>query len=480
MNAAAAHLQAAATGLGAGGPVIPILPGAVHSAGGVVAVAVLRHGEEAAEAAGLPQVEDGAQPALDAVPTARGAVAPVEPPGDLAVLDVAVGQTAGLHLRQVAGAQLAPVLREGHHLALAPRLPGPAAAVALVPLRPVGHHAVHGRAVAGLHLVHGPHARETPQQGRLLEDPLPLPLHGEATGCPLRPHIEDTVLAVAQPTVLPEPSVAVPHLLQHAAALHATGLRLLDAPAPTLEAFAAGGAADGPALPGAELAGVREAAFARLGLLQVPVAGQASVHGRLGDVPAPVPLAPQVARGVGAGTPVRPVGQLAVHRLVASGRANPGLQQSAGAGRAALAVHLGHHPLSLAQAHAGGLVPITPVPKLAVHPHALPGTVLLGARAHVQLGPEAGGVLAADEEGVSVGLHQIQRPAPHRGAPAGGTAGARPLRPHAEAPTAAVARAVGDLLGILLLAQLASRGGQLLDDTVPSALSAAVSAVAPI
>mmetsp|Transcript_64848 Transcript_64848/g.103174 ORF Transcript_64848/g.103174 Transcript_64848/m.103174 type:complete len:239 (-) Transcript_64848:2020-2736(-) len=235
-----------------------------------------------------------------------------------------------------------------------------------------------------------PHTGQPPQPGRLLEVPLPFPLHGHTTLAPFGPFTQLTVLLLAQATILPIARVAATHLREQSIALCSPGIcQVRHVAQATAIAFPTAGAAVGPTLPLTKLTGLRELAFAGLGLCHISIARQAPILGRGLHLPFTISLTSHeaVAR-VCAGRPLIPLRELAIHRRVAWRWAALGFVQGTSAGCAAFIVHLLDHALTFAETQTTGFGPFSPFTKGAVKGLAdLLALLCQGAICYVMLDP---------------------------------------------------------------------------------------------
>ena len=129
--------------------------------------------------------------------------------------------------------------------------------------------------------------------------------------------------------------------------------------------------------------------FARLGLCHISIARQAPILGRGLHLPFAISLTSHEAvRGVGAGRPLVPLRQLAVHGRMTWRWAALGFVQGTRAWRAAFVVHLLHHALTFAETQTTGFGPFGPVTKGAVKGLANLLTLLChGTICHIMLDP---------------------------------------------------------------------------------------------
>mmetsp|Transcript_56782 Transcript_56782/g.149403 ORF Transcript_56782/g.149403 Transcript_56782/m.149403 type:complete len:915 (-) Transcript_56782:268-3012(-) len=478
-------LPRASAAVARGAALAPVVPGApLAVARGTVwaLLADLRlpELEEAAGAALAAEADHLAVAGLHAGAARLGAGAPLAPARDQAVAHVAGLQVAPLGLDELWRAHLAPVRRELVDLALPTRLPSAAGLVTRVPRRPLGDDAVDGVLEAALCHRQRAHAGHAAPHRGLPEGALAAAL---PVGPARRPSTPRHELAVLSDRLRAAVAVAGLNLRKapgaHLAAAGREGGDLARAQPGAVPAALAAGQ---PLLPPLELARQGVDDVAGHGLVERAAAGHAAVIRLLVDLPRAVPLA---ELEVGAGAPLGPRGELAVLGGVARGGAPLRREQGAVARLAELVVRDHDGALALAQAHAGGRVPVAPLAEHAVHRRPVPAAALdEGALGHLQLGARAPAALPAlEEEGVAVRVGQeIHGAALQRGLLAAARSAVqrlRPLAPGTEEVLGAVAGAVRRLLRGRQLAGLAALVRQLLDGAVPEALPAALRAVAP-
>mmetsp|Transcript_171411 Transcript_171411/g.416824 ORF Transcript_171411/g.416824 Transcript_171411/m.416824 type:complete len:802 (+) Transcript_171411:45-2450(+) len=378
LHAARARALAAPAGRGAVAPVGPVAPEAVHVLALGIAARVQLAELEAAAQASVPGLLQDRPLALALAEAAGGAAgAPAAPLAHLAVDPVAGLLIAAPSLHEARQAGLAPKVGVPDHLPVPQLLAALAGLVTRIPLAPLRELAVHSLA-ALLDLVERALADLASAERGVQLAAAPA-LAVVAAGAPLGPGAEGAVLRVRGAVA----GVADRELLQAALARRApVGRGHADRARALLEAAQAALRALRPGAPRAELARHGQArGGAELRLREPALARPAAVDRVLEDLPLPELLAVRRL----AFTPGLPSGELAVLRLLALHWALLRLNQCPRACLTTAGACGPDHARALAELAARGLAPLRPLAHVAVQGLALPRAALELARGGVQL-----------------------------------------------------------------------------------------------
>lgn len=217
--------------------------------------------------------------------------------------------------------------------------------------------------MACLRLVQVTEARHATAGGFLPYGTESIPLAAHLARGPLRPVAEAAILRDYVPASV-APSVAGLQLLEASGALLAA-IRgpLQDMSRPQLGTFTTCCTAIAPGIPLIELTSFRSRYVATMCLLEMPLARNTTIHRLLRDLPQAIPLPNIFGRAC---TPVLPICQNAILRIIATHRTALCFEQRPITGVAALIVCLCNDTLPFTEAHTRRLVPVAPLREMAM------------------------------------------------------------------------------------------------------------------